>query len=746
MWRYRDWVIDALNRNLPYDQFLTDQLAGDLLASPTDEELMATAFHRNTQTNDEGGTDNEEFRTYAVIDRLNTTFDAVQGTTIGCVQCHGHPYDPFNHKEYYQLLAFFDNTADADREDERPTRKFYARADAENGARLEQRIAATERQLAGELKRTENREAFEGWLREVRPAENFLPLQELKVTSTKGKFEVQQDGRVRLEGEAPTDATITVEGTPTVGRSQALILAAVPDDALPNQGPGAAESGNFILTRFRAELIREGQPATELEFTNARATYEQPDWPIAQALKSGRDSKVESEGGWAIQGGIGKPQTATFFLGQAVEFTAGTKLRVTLECQNEYWANHVLGSFRLATSRGESGEKFKALPKELRDFLEKDPKAWTAAERTKAERHYFFTRNEQLASLYRALDKDRAALAALPACDLPIMRELTGKEARTTRVFHRGNWLDKTEPVAPVTPKVLNAWHEDYPRNRLGLAEWLTNGENPLTARVQVNRIWEQLFGVGLVETLEDFGSQGDKPVYHDLLDDLAARFQTEMKWDQKALLREIMLSRVYRQSSKTTPALLERDPANRLLARGPRFRLTSEQLRDQALAVSGLLSDRMFGPPVMPYQPPGMWLTPYEGRDWVTATNTDGHRRAVYTFIRRSATYPSFVTFDSPNREFCAVRRIRSNTPLQSLDLLNSPVFFEAAEALARRMAEGGQDVATQVKRGLQLALQRPPRRDEVAVLEKLHERVGGDLKLVANAILNLDEVISKN
>ena len=219
------------------------------------------------------------------------------------------------------------------------------------------------------------------------------------------------------------------------------------------------------------------------------------------------------------------------------------------------------------------------------------------------------------------------------------------------------------------------------------------------------------------------------------------------MKWSQKALLREIVLSRVYRQSSKSAPALLERDPANRLLARGPRFRLTSEQLRDQALAVSGILSRKMFGPPVMPYQPPGIWLTPYESRDWVTSTNEDGHRRAVYTFIRRSATYPSFVTFDSPNREFCTVRRIRSNTPLQSLDLLNNPVFFEAAEGLAKRMAsEAGPDVESQLKRGLLLAMQRPPRREEIAVLKKLHARVNGNLTLVANAILNLDEVINKN
>ncbi len=749
MWRYRDWVIDAYNSDKPYDQFLLEQLAGDLLPNPTEEQIIATAFHRNTMANDEGGTDDEEFRTYAVIDRLNTTFEALQGTTIGCVQCHGHPYDPFVHQEYYELMAFFNNTADADREDEAPTRTFNARADAAKAAALKHDITANQSRLDGELARAENRQAFDHWLIEVRPAENFIPLRDLTVTSTQGKYVSHEDGRVRLEGPAPSQTTITVEATPAAGPCQALVLAALPHESLPKRGPGAAEdTGNFILTLFRAALVSDkGQAETSLEFTNARATFEQGGWPVAEALKTGPGSKGEGEGGWAIAGGTGKPQMATFLLAKPLEITAGARLRVTLECENEHWAHHVLGSFELATSQGQVSEKFAALPKDLRDFLELDPAAWTPDQRSLAERHFFLEFNQDLAALYRSLDEERAALVALPLCNLLIMQELTGNAARTTRIFHRGNWLDKREPVEPATPKILNPWHDDYPRNRLGFALWLTNGENPLTARVQVNRVWEQLFGIGLVETLEDFGSQGDKPIYQDLLDDLAARFQTEMKWSQKTLLREIVLSRTYRQSSRTSKALLGRDPANRLLARGPRFRLPSEQLRDQALAVGGILSRTMFGPPVMPYQPPGMWLTPYEGRDWVKATGEDSRRRALYTFIRRSATYPSFITFDSPSREFCMVRRIRTNTPLQSLDLLDDPVFVEAAEGLAKRMkSEGGAELEAQLRRGLLLAAQRPPRPFELDVLKKLHARVGGNLALVANAMLNLDEVLNKN
>ena len=359
------------------------------------------------------------------------------------------------------------------------------------------------------------------------------------------------------------------------------------------------------------------------------------------------------------------------------------------------------------------------------------------------ERH-FLSENATGAALYKTLDEKTAALAAVPVADLPIMAELTGKDARVTKVFHRGNWMDQAETVEPKTPRVLNAWPADAPRNRLGFSQWLTNGENPLTARVQVNRVWEQLFGTGLVETLEDFGSQGDVPRYQDVLDDLAVRFQTEMKWSQKALIRELVLTRVYRQSSKTTKSLLERDPANRLLARGPRFRLSSEQVRDQALALGGILSRKMAGPSVMPFQPPGTWLVPYEGRDWTTAPGEDAHRRALYTFIRRSATYPSMVTFDAPSREFCVVRRTRTNTPLQALDNLNSPVFMEAAAGLAQRMT--GATLEEQLARGLALATLRPARDYEIAALKKLHTQTNGDLKLVANAILNLDEVLTKN
>lgn len=745
MWRYRDWVIDAFNRDEPYDQFITDQLAGDLLPNPTDEQIIATAFHRNTQANEEGGVDREEFRTYAVLDRLNTTFEVLQGTTIACVQCHGHPYDPFVHDEYYKLLAFFNNTADYDPGSEAPTQKFYARTDEARADELKKKIEAAGKELDTEVARDENRKAFDAWLETLRATDHLAAPANLKVTSTKGKYNLHDD-RVLLEGTAPETTTITLEGE-TTGTVGEIRLEMLPDDSLPNHGPGTGDAGNFVLAHLHVASVGADGTETPVEIASAEATHEQEGFPVSNAIKTNKDAETGDKRGWAIGGGTGEAQSATFHFTHALEAVAGNRLRVVLEFTDMPAPQHVPGSFRLLAGQAPVSTAFAALPDKLKRIAGKKPARWKMDERTALERHFFSAYDERLKKLYATRDEDRKELDALPLCNLLIMHELSGKDARVTHVFHRGNWMDKDEAVEPATPNILNPWPADAPTNRLGLAKWLTNGENPLTARVEVNRVWEQLFGIGLVETLEDFGTQGDAPVYQDLLDDLAARFQTDMKWSQKALVREILLSRVYRQSSHTSEKLESRDPANRLLGRGPRFRLTSEQIRDQALATGGLLDAKMFGPPVMPYQPPGMWLTPYEGHDWETAKDGNGHRRAIYTFIRRSACYPSFLTFDSPSREFCLARRTRTNTPLQSLDLLDSPVYFEAAEGLAKRMeAEGGTDRGKQIARGLFLATQRPPSADEVAVLKRLNDRVGGDLKLVANAILNLDGVLNKN
>lgn len=503
MWPYRDWLVQAYNSDMPYDEFTVEQIAGDLLPEAKNKlsPLVATAFHRLTPVNDEGGTDDEEYRTYAVMDRTSTTWTAWMGTTFACVQCHGHTYDPIRHDEYYKFLAFFNNTADADRGDDSPTFKF-----------------------------------------------------------------------------------------------------------------GGAEA-----SRMAAEFSRQSD---------------------------------------------------------------------------------ALGA------------------------------------------------------------KDAGAV------NVPVMRELPPGKSRKSHVFVRGNWLVQGAEVTPDVPALFPPLPKDAPRNRLTLARWMTDKKNPLTARVAANRLWEQLFGLGLVRTLEDFGTQGEAPSHPELLDWLALRFQNTNAWSVKRTLRDIVLSAAYRRSTVATPEMIRLDPSNRLLARRSRTRLPYEAVRDQALAVSGLLSPKMGGPSVMPPQPNGVWNLPYSGDRWVESSGEDKHRRAIYTFWKRSIPYPSFLTFDGTMRDVCVARRINTNSPLQSLVTMNDPVYVEAAVALAGRMeAEGGATTAGRIALGYRAATLEKISAADAATLAKLYEtllaryrvkpdeakKLGGTperaaLAGVALALLNLDAVLNKS
>lgn len=534
IWAFRDYVLRSFNANKPFDQFTIEQLAGDLLPNPTEEQLVATAFHRNTMTNNEGGTNDEEFRNVAVVDRVNTTMTVWMGTSMACAQCHNHKYDPLSQKEYFQLFAFLNNTEDSDRGDEQPV----------------------------------------------------LTLRE---------------------------------------------------------GPHQA-----LRARLEAEI-------------------------------SGLEKELKSK----------KPNEG------------------------------------------------------------------------KAER-------ERLAGL-------KKQLAGLKPATVPIMRDLTGNQRRKTRIQFRGNYLDLGEEVSEGLPAVFPPLPPGAPRNRLGLVRWLVDPKNPLTARVLANRYWEQIFGIGLVRTSEEFGIQGEPPTHPELLDWLAVEM-VQHHWDLKYFLKLLVTSAAYRQSSRVIPALLERDPENRWLSRGPRVRLSAEMVRDQALFVSGLLSPKMYGPSVRPAQPSfGLSAAFGSSVDWRTSEGEDRHRRGLYTEWRRTNPYPSLVTFDAPTREVCTVRRNRTNTPLQALVTLNDPVFLEAAQALARNMVQAGSDPASRVRRGFQRCLIRPPTDRELTRLVRLYEDTRADFlknptravplatnplgplpagldaqelaswTVVANVLLNLDEMFLK-
>ena len=548
IWSYRDWVIRALNANMPFDRFTVEQIAGDLLPNPTDDQLIATAFHRNTMTNNEGGTNDEEFRTAAVIDRVNTTFAVWMGTTMACAQCHTHKYDPITNKEFFEIYAFLNQTADADKRDESPLYEL----------------------LTPEMKR--HREA---WKKEL----------------------------------ATLDAAF-------------------------------AKPKPWWLRGFDAWLA-----------TN--------------------------------------PTLADAKLKAAVALAPAKRSKDQLSQLQQHYVKNVSPTSKLARERRAAVDKLLA-----------DSKPVT----------------------------------------VPVMADLEPAKHRKTFVQLRGNWQALGEEVQAGVPAAFPPLPQDAPRNRLALARWLVSRDNPLTARVTVNRMWESLFGVGIVRSSEEFGSQGDMPTHPELLDWLAAEF-VDSGWDVKHMLTLMLNSRAYRQTSAASPELVERDPDNRLLARGPRFRPSGELLRDQALAVAGLLSPKMYGAPVRPQRPSLGLNTAFGGaNDWQTSPGEDGRRRSIYTEVRRNSPYPSFSTFDAPNREVCTIRRGRSNTPLQAFVTLNDPVFVEAAQSLARRIIqEGGAEPKTGLPYAFRLCLAREPDAKELAVLTDVYDRALEHYRQDKNAAVQL-------
>jgi hypothetical protein len=654
IWRYRDWLIRAFNRDLPYDSFLIQQLAGDLLVDPTNDQYLATAFHRNTMTNDEGGTDNEEFRTAAVIDRVNTTWEALMGTTFSCVQCHSHPYDPFRHEEYYKFMSFFNNTRDEDTYDDYPVIRHFAQAD--------------------EKKLNE----IVNWVQSV---------------STKEKA-----SEIRM---------LTKTWQPAINSLQA--------DQLVNS---AIHDTKWLIMRDQAEARI---PAVDMTGYN-KMIYRFAGhkgggvWTIRADSRTGPVIKT-----------LGIPSTNH-------QMTIAEADITPMEGSHDLYFSYTNPNLKTIH---ESGVMFD----------------W-----------FFFTDKSIPWEKEPSMKNDFWTLLTKPLESTPVMIENPQQLTRTTQVFERGNWLVKGDTVSADVPASLLAFPADEPRNRMGLAKWMTDPQHPLTSRTVVNRLWEQLFGMGLAETLEDMGTQGIAPVNQELLDHLSYRLMTEYKWSLKRLLKEIVMSSTYRQSSNVTPEHMATDAANRYYARAPRVRLSAEQVRDQALAVSGLMSTKMYGPGVMPYQPDKIWLSPYNGREWIKSKGEDQYRRAVYTYWKRTAPYPSMMTFDGSAREVCMARRIRTNTPLQALVTLNDSVYVEASAQLAKRMKATGSKLEEHIAHGYFLAMGYQPSQDKLAVLVALHNSVatGSTIKkvnssddeqliedkplmLVANAILNLDEFVTK-
>ncbi|MFM1921827.1 MAG: hypothetical protein RLZZ303_3461 [Candidatus Hydrogenedentota bacterium] len=713
MWPFRDWVIKAINANMPFDQFTREQLAGDLLPEPTTDQIIATAFHRNTMTNDEGGTDNEEFRTAAVFDRVDTTMQVWMGMTMVCAQCHTHKYDPIAMREYYSVFAFFNQTEDADLyPEEKPLLELPSdeqRAElSENSARLNAAEAAL-KELVGE--------------------------------------------------PAPPPAAPQLGPWYALGPFNANSFEAVFDT---NFGPessvdlAAAHDGK----RWRQEPTLQDGAALPLEGRNAAFYFYrviEAAQPMAVELGFGSDDGIKA---WVNnQPVLANPAKRGVAPDQEV-------VRVGLHAG--------VNTLLVKIVNGEAGG---AVYFKLRDTP--IPAALVPALlqpeslRDESARQLLARYDELQRDITRA--RNRLDLVAKEVAKLPVMRELPEEQRRQTHLFERGSFLSPKDPVEPGVPEIFHPFPAEAPKNRLGLAQWLVSRDNPLTARVTVNRFWERFFGQGIVRTTEDFGTQGEWPTHPELLDWLAVEFM-ESGWDIKALCKLIVLSETYRQSSHATNEKRERDPLNELYARGPRFRLPAEAIRDQALRVSGLLSEKMYGPSVMPPQPEGLWQIEYSNDKWVESKGEDKFRRGLYTFWRRTDPYPSMVAFDAPSREVCTVSRVRTNTPIQALVTMNDPVFVEAAQGLARRaVTEAGPSTRARAAFAFRAALCREPTQEEVEVLmglyrsELAHYREAPEAAMVmatqpigplpeganasvlaawtvvANALMNTDEFLTK-
>ena len=749
IWPYRDWVISAFNQDMPFDEFTIEQLAGDMLPNATLSQRIATGFHRNTMLNEEGGIDPLEYRFYASIDRINTTGTTWLGLTVGCAQCHTHKYDPITQTEYYRLLAFLNN-ADEPRM-EIPDKQTEARR-KETEEKVAKLLAALPEKFPGGA--AELAQAFDAWENEASSrAAHWTVLRPKKLESSKPYLTVLQDGSVLAAGDIAKSVTYDLDFDAPSAPATAIRLEALTDESLPNRGPGMAfyelELGDFFLSEITAKF--NGQA---LKFSHAAQTFGSP-------AKDAIDGDPQT--GWRVTGGTGTPQIAVFSFDKALSVSGDLAVHMLFE----RYAAAPLGRFRISvTSDPQAAEPF-AFPPELEAILLSAP-----ADRTNAQRQklfdFFLTTTPKLAKPREAADALRATLP--PPLTTLVMRERPVGHERPTFVHHRGEYLSPTEGVEPGIPAFLPQLPPGEPANRLLFARWLVSKDNPLTARVVVNRQWAAFFGRGIVRTLQDFGYQGEMPSNQQLLDWLAVEFMKE-GWSFKKLDRLIVTSAAYRQSSAVTPELLARDPENVLISRGPRFRMEAEMIRDSALASSGLISPKIGGPSVFPPQPASVTSEgAYGALKWVVSKGEDRHRRSLYTFSKRTAPFALYTTFDAPSGEVCVARREVSNSPLQALSLLNDAVFIEPSQAIGKQLAEDDASDEARAAEVFRRLIVRPPDGQELAMLvdfagkqrerfsanESAAAQVAGERSgnlveratwtAVARAVMNLDESVTKD
>ncbi len=747
---YRDWVIEAINRDLPFDQFTIEQLAGDLLPNPTKDQKIATAFHRQTLINKEGGVDPEEFRDKAVMNRVDTTGTVWLGLTISCAQCHTHKYDPITQREYYQMFAFFNNSDEQDLPAAKPEEiaKFNTKKsewDTEHAKlkkpyddyvreKLPAKVARWSSSFS--LSQPSDGSDDDRLKPELQPRlALWSVLKPEQVAAANGAtLTAETNHSIVASGTNPLTETYTVEIKPAPGDITGFRIEVLPDDK-GESGPGRVGSGNFVLNEFTVTIqSTDGAAPRAVALTNASSDFSQKEYDVGGAI----DGKANT--GWAVGGEAKKRHVAVFACATPLKLAADETLVFTL---NQQFGNqHTIGRFRLSAT---------ATPSPFQATLVSDavPAAWfTPAEKRTAEQkdtladYYRDEVDPGAKKLRKPIQEHAKKEPKYPETAAAILVER--EKPRATHVHVRGDFLRPGDAVQPGTLAVLNPFN---PRNgkpdRLDLARWLMDETNPLTGRVVVNQIWNNLFGRGLVATVNDFGTRGEKPSHPELLDWLATEFP-RLAWSRKALIKLIVTSATYRQSANYRRDLEARDPLNTLLARQNRLRLEAETVRDVHLAASGLLSDKIGGPSVRPPLPADIAALGYASSiKWEESKGEERYRRGMYIFFQRTVAYPMLVTFDVPDSNNTCTRRERSNTPLQALTLWNDPVFFDCARALSKRVA-GERSVNARLKRAFELCLARPPSRRELARLRQLYEdqqRLTREHPDSAPAILGLDK-----
>lgn len=727
VWLYRDWVIDAFNENKPYDRFIVEQIAGDLLPHATQDQKVATGFMRNSMLNEEGGIDPEEFRMAAMFDRMDTIGKSILGLTLQCGQCHTHKYDPLTQENYYQIFACINNSYEA-------SIRGYTDEEQQQRTQLFQKISQIEQSLKADM--PDWPAQMVAWEQRVRNNQaDWKVLQLTNIDSNSQRYYEQPDHSILAQGYAPSRFTSNFEATVDASQIKAIRLELLNHPNLPAGGPGRSTEGLCALTdiKLNVENTEDPKQKTTVKFVNASADFaserEQLNAPYAD--KKGKrgfigpvDYAIDGDNStaWGIDGGPGRmnlPHEAVFVAEKPFGFPQGTRLKISLVQMHGGWNSDDnqsmnLGRFRISYTTDDSAAA-DPVPDQVRELLQ-----IPAAQRTPAQQANIFSYWRTLVPQWKPQNDQIAALWKTHPHGTTQLVYQERPAPRATHLLERGNFLKQKQVVEPGVPDFLNSLPQGTDVNRLTFARWLVDRRSPTTARAIVNRVWQAYFGQGIVATSEDLGSQGAAPTHRKLLDWLAVWFMDE-GWDLKKLHTLIVTSRTYQQSSRVTPELLERDPYNRLYARGPRYRVDAEIVRDIALTASGLLNPEVGGPSVYPPAPAFLFEKPasYGPKTWNVAQDDERYRRAIYTFRFRSVPYPMLQAFDAPNGDIATVKRNRSNTPLQALTTLNETLFMECATGLAQTvLARSNATDADRIETAFRRCVARKPSPDEQQLL----------------------------